>query len=75
MSIFNRKKPSVKFNDNRSILTKVADANEKGSNFIRKWLPVIIAVIALGIVGTMDYEDQICKNPQSQQCQEYKNSK
>lgn len=65
----------VKFKDNRSFLTKVADLNEFLSNKIKKLWPFIFMFIILGIVGTMDMEDEICKNPKSEQCIEYQKSK
>lgn len=61
----------VKFKDNRSVMTKIADSTEK----LSKLVPFILVIVLLGIVGTMDMEDEICKNPQSKQCIEYKAEK
>lgn len=61
----------IKFNDNRSFLTKIADLNEKLSKCILKLWPIIFILIILGIAGHFEMEDEICKNPSSKQCIEY----
>jgi len=65
---------NVKFNDNRSLLTKIADLSEKASVFIYKYRYLIFILLALGAAGYFEMEDQICKNPESTQCIEYHKS-
>lgn len=65
---------NVKFNDNRSLLTKIADLSEKASVFIYKYRYLIFILLALGAAGYFEMEDQICKNPESTQCIEFHKS-
>lgn len=65
---------NVKFNDNRSLLTKIADLSEKASVLVYKYRYLIFILLALGAAGYFEMEDQICKNTESSQCIEYHKS-
>lgn len=65
----------VKFNTNESSLTPLANLFKNLSKRLRKLLPILVIVGLLGVAGKMDFEDQICKNPNSKQCIEYKTQK